>query len=477
LLAGGNATSFGLSFARNLILARILAKADYGMAAAFSMTIAMLELAGRMGFGKQIIQSKDGDSPHFEATAHSFQFIAGLLSAILMLVMCGPMADWFRVPEAAWAFALLAIVPFCKGLEHLDNQRIQRELRFVPSIVCEVLPQLIVTIAAWPLALWLKDYRAVLWVMVGKSTLGILFSHILSSRPYRWAWDPILMRGMLSFSWPLILNGLVMFLSKQGDQILVGAFLSMPDLAVYSICFSLAGIPWFVSSQVAFSVMLPTLARSQDNPESYRHQYRECLAHISIASLLLMVPLVLAGEQTITLLYGQKYAGSGMVMAALAAASAFRFQRISPAIAAIAKADTINQLYSNLFRASSVPLSAIAILLGGGLVPVACCALLAEIAAGMVSVLRLKYRQHIPLRDNLRAILFLVVIVGISGAAVLLGSHQWTILNASGIVICLWALTIAAARILFPEPTAALFSLFAGTVKRIRFDMLQGRPY
>lgn len=477
LLAGGNAASFSLSFVRNLILARTLAKADYGLAAAFSMTIAMLELAGRMGFGKQIIQSKEGDSPHFQAVAHSFQFAAGLTSAALVLAMCGPMADWFKVPEATWAFALLSLVPLCKGLEHLDNQRLHRELRFVPSIVSEVVPQLIVTVAAWPLALWLKDYRAVLWVMVGKSTLGILFTHILAGRPYRWAWDRIMMMGMLAFSWPLILNGLVMFFSKQGDQILIGALLSMPDLAVYSVCFSLAGIPWFVSSQVALSVILPILSHFQDNPGNYRRQYRKCLEHISIASLMLMVPFVVAGEQVITLLYGEKYAGSGVVMAALAAASAFRFQRITPAIAAVAKADTINQLYSNVMRSASVPLSATAILLGGGLVPVACCALLAEIAAGLVSTLRLKYRQDIPLGDNLKATLFLAVILGISGGAVLLGVHQWTLWKASAAVICLWSLTVAGARIVFPEATSALFTAFAGTVRSIKLDILQGRSY
>jgi O-antigen/teichoic acid export membrane protein len=65
ILTLGQLISYGLSFVRNVILARALTKADFGLAAVFAMTVSLLEVAGRMSFGQQIVQSTEGDSEAF----------------------------------------------------------------------------------------------------------------------------------------------------------------------------------------------------------------------------------------------------------------------------------------------------------------------------------------------------------------------------------------------------------------------------
>jgi len=47
-----------------------------------------------------------------------------------------------------------------------------------------------VTVASWPLAVWLGDFRVIIWLMLGKAALGILMTHVLAQHPYRWAWRP-----------------------------------------------------------------------------------------------------------------------------------------------------------------------------------------------------------------------------------------------------------------------------------------------
>ena len=80
-----------------------------------------------------------------------------------------------------------------------------------------LVPQVIVTAAAWPLAVWLKDYRVIVWLMVTKSVTGAVLSFMFARRPYRWRWDREHARSMLVFGWPLLLNGLVMFGCQQAD--------------------------------------------------------------------------------------------------------------------------------------------------------------------------------------------------------------------------------------------------------------------
>ena len=56
-LTVGQVAAQGLSFARNLLLARYLTKSDFGLAAAFALTIALMELTGRLALGTQVVVS------------------------------------------------------------------------------------------------------------------------------------------------------------------------------------------------------------------------------------------------------------------------------------------------------------------------------------------------------------------------------------------------------------------------------------
>ena len=426
LLGGTQALGYVLSLARNLLLARLLSKDDFGLAAAFAMTIAMLELAGRMAFGKQVVQDDAGDAESFQGNAQAFQFLAGLASAVLVLAMSAPMAVFFKVPQVGWAFAVLALGPLLKGLEHLDKDRAQRDLRFGPQIGVELFPQVAVTALVWPLARAWPDVRAVLALLLLKAVLGCAMTHVVARRRYRWAWNPALMKSLLAFSAPLIANGLLMFVAKQGDQLLVGSCLTLGELAVYTICFALAGVPWFISAQVVNALLLPLLARAKHDPAQFEARYGAALAFTARAALGALLPLGIAGEQVVRLLYGPHYDGAGPVMAWLGAASALRFLRITPAVAAMARADTANQMVSNAARIIALPLAAVALALGGGLGAVAASAVVGELLAGAISLRRLQLRQGIAWRRHFAPVAYLVVAIAGAEALVLTGAARWS---------------------------------------------------
>ena len=457
ILTSGRLLVYSLSFTRNLILVRMLTKADYGLAAVFGLTISLLEVAGRMAFGQQVIQNRDGDSDAFLATSQAFQLITGTCGAVLIAALSIPLARLFNAPHCWPYFALLACVPLFKAFEHLDVFRQQRELKFLPAAIVEVVPQVVVTAAAWPLVLWLKDYRAIVWLMAGNASLSMLMTHLAAERPYRCGWHQEHGRRMFIFAWPLLLNGLVMFLCQEADQILVVKRLSFSALAEYNLALTLVSIPWFIFAQTGSSLMLPILSRSQDDCERFRAAYRECVTYAAMASVFLLLPMIVAGEQIAAILYGNKYAGVGPVIALLGAASAVRFVRFTPAIAAMARADTLNQLYANLWRAVSLPLAiGVIVTVGCNVVLVAGCALAAEVAASLFSIYRLRQRQGIPLRDHLAACVFiggfLLAGLGIAYA----GVGGWSAWAACAVAVLILVAALVTSLIVFPNAWTAL---------------------
>ena len=161
VLTMGEAVIYGCSFVRNMILARVLTKEDFGISAAFSLIITLLEFSSKLGISRFVIRDEEGDEPEFLAAAHLVQGAVAVLSSLLMVAAAWPLARLFGIPTAVGAMFVLAAIPLLNGITHLDVKRFERGLRFGPSTLVEMLPQIVVTAAAWPVTVWLPDYRAV----------------------------------------------------------------------------------------------------------------------------------------------------------------------------------------------------------------------------------------------------------------------------------------------------------------------------
>jgi O-antigen/teichoic acid export membrane protein len=442
---------YALSFFRNMILARSLAKADFGLAVMFGATVSFLEVASRMAFGNQTVQAKEGGLCGFQATAHTFQFVLSLGTAALMFCSGGFLAQVLKVPQHTLAFSLLGVIPLFRACEHLDIFRQQRHFKFWPAAIYEVVPQTIITIAAWPLAIWLKDHRVILWLMIARAMLCLIVTHLVARRPYRWAWKAIYVKRMWCFGWPLLLTSIIIFAAQQADQIVVGAVYSLDDLASYALAVSVVSIPWFILGQSASSIMLPLLSRFQGDPQKFLEHYKICLELVAIIALVCTIPLVLGGGQIIRLFYGGKYSGEGIITAICGSAVAIRFLRYCPALASLARGDTINELCTNCVRALSLPGAFLVANKGGSVAAVACCGIIGEFVSMIVAISRLSSRQGVSIRVAIVPTVFVLVWVFPSLFIASTFSSCWNLWIAIEIGLFSIAAIIGSAFFTFPQ--------------------------
>lgn len=419
--AAGEGVGYAASFVRNMILARLLSKADFGMAAVFAMVMSLLEFTAKLGVGAFLVRDREGDEPEFVATGHSVQAAAAGVSAVLIALAAPVLVRWFGMPGHTWALIALAGVVLARGLQHLDTHRFQRHFRFGPSAVVEAAPQVLMTLAAWPVARWLGDFRAVLVLLAGKALLSLLLSHVLAERPYRWTWDREYGRKLLQFGWPLLLNGFLMFAIMQGDQFLVATFYSTADLAPYAAAAMLVMAPQFLYGRIFNSVALPLVSRAQGDPHAFQRKYRQILAGMLLYASASTAVFIVGSEPLMRSVYGSKYAGSGALMAWLSAVAAFRSLRMAVAVANIAKGDSQSQLISSLWRAASLGPAFYLAWQGGPLWSIAACGLVGEALATVVCVGRLWRMARVPMRLTLIPAGGIAALAGAAG-----GLGHWT---------------------------------------------------
>jgi O-antigen/teichoic acid export membrane protein len=395
-IAAGEVAIYACSLIRNMILARILTKSDYGLAATFGMVLTILEFSGKLAVSRLVVQDRDGGHPEFLATAHFLQVSASVLSTFLLLVSAVPITKLFGIQGHETTFFALAFLPLAKGLEHLDTARMERDLRFAPATLSSVMPHLLITVTAWPMAVWLGDYRAVLALLATKALGSIVMTHVLAEQPYRWSLNRPYLSKMLRFGWPLLLNGFLMFGVFQGDQFLVGHYYSLADLGTYSAAAALALAPSLIFGRILGSMMLPLMAQVQDDGQEFRSRYRLCIQAVSAFSVGYAVTMIVAAQAWMTLAYGSNYEDGGIILAWVAASNVFRIIRFAPSTAALAKADSQNQLYANMLRVLSL---APAGFLGWSHQPLwtlAAAGLAGESLACFYSLWRLKRRDDTP---------------------------------------------------------------------------------
>ncbi len=403
-LSLGQAAIQASSFLRNIFLARLISPADFGIAAIFGITLQMIEMLSNVSAEMFLIQSADGDKERLQATAQFFRAARGTVNGLVILLLAGPIARLFGVPQATWAFRCLGLLPLLRGLYHLDMSRLQRSLRFAPTAIADAGSSWFATLVAVPLAFWFRDYSAMLWSLIIQVSAATIVSHILAERRYAWAWDSGYWQRMVSFGWPLMINGILMFGIFEGDRLIIGSAerlfprssYDLSDLGIYSATFSLTMAPTQFVANICSSLFLPLLSRTQGMPDQFRRRYRACSQAACLAAAIISIFFITAGGRLVAVVYGSKYATGGRIIGWLAAMWALRIIRVAPTLAAMSLGDTKNTMLSNCVRTFALVGMAGASAIGAPLVWIAISGFSGELLALAVSVWRLHRKSGIP---------------------------------------------------------------------------------
>jgi O-antigen/teichoic acid export membrane protein len=455
-LGGGQVVSQACSFVRNIIMARLISPDNFGIAATFAMTYALMEMASNVSVQSLLVQASDGDENRFQSTGHTLLIGRGILNASLLLVLALPLSSLFGVPQARWAFYCVAVIPILNGFVHLDLSRFQRHMRFAPFVLVDALSSLMVCLLAWPLAAWLRDYSAMLWLLVLQAALYTAASQIVAERRYECSWDRKYASRYLAFGWPLLVNGLLMYGILQGDRFVIGAsrrlfshsIYTLTDLAVYSVAFAVTMAPSSLFVSVTSSLFLPLMSRSQESRTQFDRRYAACSQLAACCGLAIAVPSILVCPYLITKIYGNKYAAAGALVGWLGAMWGVRIFRASPTLAAMAVGDTRNSMVANIVRSSAIMGMIVVAASGQSLAWIAICSLGGEVLATAACIWRLRLQHQI--RPALALTPGAVLIVGTVGAAVAsVMSNRAPILF--GMVLLVWLCCAGLMLLIFPE--------------------------
>ena len=439
-----------LSFLRNVLIGRALSVEEFGIVGTFALAFAIIEMATYAGLDRMIVQDKSGDDPDFQANLQALQVARGLVGAGMFLLLAWPYAWFLGNLDIYWAYLVVAGLPLIRGFIHFDVYRLQRSLTFGPTSLVTVGGPAASLIAVAIFLPVIDSFLIMLVALFVQQGVFVALTHVVARQKWRIAFEFHTTMRALRFGIPLLINGVVVFAIHNGDLLLVGGFLGMEVLGWFYVATLITLAISMNLDATVRSSLLPGLSKAFGAGEGFEPRAEQALEFAVAGAIALVAVIYVLGAPAVLILFGADYAPTVDYLIPLAVLYAFKTAKLAPNVLAIARAETMLPVYSNLPRLVGLALAGLILWLeGGGIELVLLMGILGEFCSLALALwLGTRPARGLALSAVVRPLAFLVLILAAVVAETLwhpAGAvwHENLRVHQIGVVLLMAAATLA----------------------------------
>ncbi len=383
-------------FGRNIIIARLIGAESLGEFIFLVLAIRLFAMSTDLAVDRYILQVNRNETKEALAAAHFFVRGRSIILALMLLIM-----GLYSVQNISFVcYALLASSAVLRGMTHQGYRLKQRTLNFRPALYVEASTTIVATVAMYIVVSSVPTLEAVCAVLVAQAGMHTALSHILSDGPYKAYASDARLKHMFRFGWPLMLSGITMFWSMQGERVILSAMLSAEEFAHFSMMFQLALVPVLVIGRVTLTAGLPALAAVAGDRVAFQNRLDYFHLYIYGLATAFVLGFVFLANPVLGALFGPSFETSVSLLFLVALAQSLRLCRQPQSVAAQALGHTDIPFKANLVRVSAVLFAVVSVALGGSLMSLLVIACVGEGVAWAAQGLLFSMRTRADARTN-----------------------------------------------------------------------------
>jgi len=295
------------NFVTKIILARLLAPADFGLLAIGLLTINSMGLFRDLGFGAALIYKKD-DSDHTAAnTAFILLPIVASLLFVLSYLSAPYIALFFDNVAVESIVRVLALTFIISSFGTIPSMLLEKELEFRKKLLPETMPA--AGYACVTIGLALHGYG--IWSLVyGQIVSAVLMSVLIwmvsDWRP-TFRFDREVAGELFGYGKHIMGASVVIFLITNIDDAIVGRMLGMEALGFYTIAYTISNLPATQITHLVSRVMFPVYSKLQDDQDALRNAYLKTLKYVSMLSIPAAFGIFVIAPDFVSVVLGDKW--------------------------------------------------------------------------------------------------------------------------------------------------------------------------
>lgn len=302
---------------RILILARILAPADFGLVAIGMVSLAVMVSLTDFGIIPALVQQPARNKRHLD-TAWTISLVRGAGINVVMMIAAPFIAHAFGEPEAVNIIRLLAVTTLLQAGSSIGVASLTRELKFKQLALIRLSAAVCNTIVSVLLAEALGAW-AIVWGSVSGAATHLVLSYFVA--PYRpqFRVDPAATRSLLQFGRWIFLIGVTGVVADAAIRWIITNRLGIAELGLYFMAARLAYLPYQVITELVGEVAFPMYAQLQTHRAKATRAFRTVF--VSVLALLLPTSLLMVVliPDLVTVVLGDRWNGATTVMQLLVA--------------------------------------------------------------------------------------------------------------------------------------------------------------
>ena len=313
---GGQWSRTALQLVSTVVLARLLAPADFGLIAMVTAIVGVADLVREFGLSGAIVRLKQIDDATW-AALYRFSFLLGLGTMAITAAVSPLVAALYGEPRLVGLTLALAPIVLLNSIAMPLQARLQRELRFGAIAMSDAL-SMAVGVAGAVIAAFLGAGVWSLVLLTGLSSVYRLVAMVVAVRPSARAATPFRdILSVLSTGGSIFGVQLLNYAARNLDNVFIGRTLGPSALGVYSRAYALLMLPISQLNGPIARVGLPVLSRLQDDAVAYRRYLRTSMLVIGYATIPTFAVAAAVAEPLVAVLLGPQWDDAAPIFALL----------------------------------------------------------------------------------------------------------------------------------------------------------------
>ena len=328
-------TNTFLTFAKKVILARLLAPHDFGLMGIALIAMMGMEQLSIIGIRPALIQNRRNTDEYLDS-AWTVQVIRGIILFVIVFTIAPLVAAFFNNSEVTVIIRVMATIGLLTGFRNIGIVYFEKELEFNKEFVYQISGEIVGGITAVSLAIIFRNVWALVFGVLAADVVRCVMSYLVHPYKPKLNLDWVKVGKLLTFGKWVFGYTVIGFLSMKGADIFLGRTLGLSILGFYQMAFFIAMIPVTQFAPIISGVLFPTLSKLQEDIQNLRESFLTALEAVVFLALPISVGILLLGFDLTRLFFGEKW--MPMVSALRIIAVAGFFHAITKIIAQLFKA-------------------------------------------------------------------------------------------------------------------------------------------
>ena len=288
------------------ILARLLAKNDFGLLAIAVVAINYLSVLKDLGLGVALIQRK-GDVKEAANTVFTINVVIGLLLAGLTIPLAPFVAAYFQDPQVTPVLRWMGFTFILQALESVHTNLLVRDLEYRRKMI----PELGGALTKGAVSIGMAYLGYGVWSLVFGQLAGSLASVVLVWIILPWRPRLIVDRqaagSLLKFGASVTAIDIIAQITDNLDYVIVGRIFGLVPLSIYTLAYRLPEMLLISNLWVMAGVVFPAFSSIQDQPDELRRGFLASVRMVDLITVPISLGLLIAADPIVRVVFGEQW--------------------------------------------------------------------------------------------------------------------------------------------------------------------------